>query len=85
MAIAITDNFSALCGFAAQGELVMALRTVPELEEVIGDARVEAMVTSTTESDQKAALKDAFTAVMTANEQKVTSEVLYATCPLVSC
>eukprot|EP00884_Botryococcus_braunii_P009308 jgi/Botrbrau1/18379/Bobra.0403s0003.1 len=71
MAIAITDNFSALCGFAAQGELVVALKTVPELQEVIGDDRVEAMVTATSEIDQKAALQKAFTALMTADEEKV--------------
>ena len=38
MAIAITD-FEALCGFVPHQELTEALKTVPELRELIGDVR----------------------------------------------
>jgi mannose-6-phosphate isomerase class I len=71
MAIAISDNFSALCGFAAQGELLTSMKTVPELEEIIGNERVAALTAATTESEQQAALKSAFTALMTADPQTV--------------
>ncbi len=36
MAIALTD-FEALCGFVEHGELVEALRSVPELKSVVGE------------------------------------------------
>lgn len=39
MAIAITD-FEALCGFVPHPELTEALKSVPELRELIGEVRV---------------------------------------------
>ena len=38
MAIAITD-FEALCGFVPHQELTEALKSVPELRDLIGDVR----------------------------------------------
>ncbi len=71
MAIAVGHDFSALCGFEAPAGLAAALEGTPELAGVIGPAATDALVSAApgAEADPatfKAALKVAFTALMTA-------------------
>lgn len=71
MAIAISNDFRALCGFSAQAELSEALEKTRELHEIIGSQRANALIAPQTAEDQKTALRDAFTALMTADSKKV--------------
>lgn len=70
MAIALGDDFSALCGFESPAGIAEALSKVPELRGVVGEpaaAALEAKAKRGSSSDDfKPALRDAFTALMTA-------------------
>ncbi|KAK9901534.1 hypothetical protein WJX75_001100 [Coccomyxa subellipsoidea] len=79
MAIALTD-FEALCGFVEHGELVQALASVPELRSVVGEAAAAAIEAS----GSKAALKAAFTALMTADASTVATAIQAMTKRLLS-
>lgn len=75
MALAITD-FEALCGFVSIQELSQALRSIPELAAVVGKQQSQAVHSSTSNSGAaQAALKDAFTALMTADPKSVAEHV----------
>lgn len=78
MAIAISNDFKALCGFSAQAELSEALERTQELQDIIGSQRANALMTAHTSVDQKSALRDAFTALMTADATKVGACVLFS-------
>ncbi|EIE20706.1 mannose-6-phosphate isomerase [Coccomyxa subellipsoidea C-169] len=79
MAIALTD-FEALCGFVEHDELVEALRSVPELKSVVGEAAAAAVEAS----PSKAALKAAFSALMTADASTVATAIQVMTKRLLS-
>ena len=71
MAIAVGDDFSALCGFEPPAGLAAGLEATPELAGVVGPAEAAALVAAAPAADAdpatfKAALKAAFTALMTA-------------------
>lgn len=73
MALAVTE-FEALCAFVTLEELKENLKTVPELQEVVGKEGSEAVfkVTSdATEDEKKVALRKAFTALMTRDKSSV--------------
>ncbi|DBB10958.1 TPA: hypothetical protein ACH3X3_007410 [Trebouxia sp. C0006] len=75
MALAITD-FEALCGFVSIQELSHALRSIPELAAVVGKQQSQAVHSSTSNSGAaQAALKAAFTALMTADPKSVAEQV----------
>jgi len=75
MALAITD-FEALCGFVSIQELSQVLRSIPELAAVVGKRQSQAVHSSTSNSGTaQAALKDAFTALMTADPKSVAEQV----------
>lgn len=78
MALAITD-FEALCGFVSLTELSEALQSVPELLAVIGQQHAAAIHASQHEpgssSTARQALKEAFTALMTADSNSVAEQV----------
>ena len=75
MALAITD-FEALCGFVSIQDLSHALRSIPELAAVVGKQQAQAVHSSTSNSSAaQAALKDAFTALMTADPKLVAEQV----------
>jgi mannose-6-phosphate isomerase len=73
MTIAITP-FLALCGFRPLSAIATALNTTPELAFLIPspvlDRFVHAASSSEPSKDQKAALKDLFSALMTADEPR---------------
>ena len=70
MAIALGDDFSALCGFENPSGIAEALAKVPELRGVVGEAASAALekaaAAEEAEASFKPALRDAFTALMTA-------------------
>mmetsp|Transcript_16132 Transcript_16132/g.34912 ORF Transcript_16132/g.34912 Transcript_16132/m.34912 type:complete len:460 (-) Transcript_16132:866-2245(-) len=72
MALALTD-FEALCGFARQEEVAEALRGVPELAQCVGEEATAALLRA--RGPDKQALKTAFTALMTADPDKVAAAV----------
>ena len=75
MALAITD-FEALCGFVPIHELSEALLTIPELTAVVGQQQADAIhqsCRSSTGAEQP--LKQAFTALMTADPNSVAEQV----------
>lgn len=73
MAIALGDDFSALCGFEAPAAIAEALAKVPELRGVVGEAASAALekAAANEADDFKPALREAFTALMTAEPQPV--------------
>lgn len=75
MALAITD-FEALCGFVGQRELAEALQSTPELRACVGEDNATAVYLSSSEQQGcKAALKAAFTALMTCPDDTVAEAV----------
>ena len=75
MALAITD-FEALCGFVSIQELSDALRAIPELTAVVGQQQADAIHRSCNNSTgAELALKQAFTALMTADPNSVAEQV----------
>ena len=68
MALAIED-FGALCGFVPLGELARALRDYPELAGVVGEDLCAPVLAGPPEDGEaaRAALRGAFTALMTAD------------------
>lgn len=74
MALAITD-FEALCGFVNLTELSQALQSVPELLSIVGQQHAAAVCASkdkpANSSSARQALKQAFTALMTADSSQV--------------
>jgi mannose-6-phosphate isomerase len=80
MAIAVGDDFSALCGFEGPGGLIDVVEGTPELVGVVGKEAADVLVAAAkgAESDPagfKAALKAAFTALMTAPPESYTPAV----------
>jgi len=79
MAIALGDDFSALCGFADPREIAEALAKVPELRGVVGEAASAALEKAAAAAADggggfeafKPALREAFTALMTAEPEPV--------------
>lgn len=63
-------DFEALCGFCTLDEISQQVQAHPELRECVGDASAAALVAAVgcSEARQKAALKEAFTALMTSAE-----------------
>lgn len=74
MALAIQD-FEALCGFVTTDELRTALKCVPELGGCIGAEAVSAVVRAATPEDESAALRVAFSALMTCDAGVAASAV----------
>lgn len=70
MAIAISD-FEALCGFITAPELAEVLTHYPEIHPCIGASSIESAVSSSGREQQKAELKQVFTALMTCDTAKV--------------
>jgi mannose-6-phosphate isomerase len=75
MAIALTE-FQALCGFCAHEEVLLALEGVPELRLICGEQNCDAYMSSSTFDRRKAALRNLFTALMTADKEDVESAIL---------
>jgi mannose-6-phosphate isomerase len=69
MAIALTE-FEALCGFCSNEEIKSALQEVPELRGICGERRCRAYASSSP-GGRKEALRDLFTALMTADKIQV--------------
>lgn len=74
MAVALSDDFTALAGFVSREELAAALEGVPELSEVMGRQAVESYLAAPL-SDAKSALRDLYTALMTAPADLVEAAV----------
>lgn len=79
MALALTP-FRALCGFLPLPKIATFLRTTPELGVLIPPAITTAFVTAASSSnptgpEEKAALKNLFAALMTAEEEAVKSQL----------
>ncbi|KAL3142181.1 hypothetical protein ABBQ38_002533 [Trebouxia sp. C0009 RCD-2024] len=75
MALAITD-FEALCGFVSTQDLSEALLATPELTAVVGQQRADAIHNSCKSSTgAEAALRQAFTSLMTAEPNAVAEQV----------
>lgn len=68
MAIAVGDDFSALCGFAPLTTIAAALEATPELASVVGAGPAADLTAAAAKGGEEAkpALKAAFTALMTA-------------------
>ncbi|PUZ45410.1 hypothetical protein GQ55_8G221000 [Panicum hallii var. hallii] len=77
MAVAVTE-FHALCGFAATQELKEVLRTVPEVQELVGKEESRKLL-SVKEQDGgigvRSYLKSAFTKLMVAGEEAVSEAI----------
>ncbi|TKW01504.1 hypothetical protein SEVIR_8G185400v4 [Setaria viridis] len=77
MAIAVTE-FHALCGFTATQELKEVLRTVPEVQELVGKEESRKLL-SVKEQDGgigvRSYLKSAFTKLMIASEEAVSEAI----------
>jgi len=77
MTIALTP-FEAMCGFRPSTEIASHMKTYPEISNLIGEDLVAAFVKSAEENEEgavKSALKDAFSAVMKAEKEKVAEQV----------
>ncbi|CAD6253273.1 unnamed protein product [Miscanthus lutarioriparius] len=77
MAVAVTE-FHALCGFAATPELKEVLRTVPEVQELVGKEESRKLL-GVKEQDGgigvRSYLKSAFTKLMTASDEAVSKAI----------
>ena len=71
MAIAITP-FEAMCGFRPSAEIVFFLQNVPEFAAMVGEDVCKSFIESADDPDR---LKAVFTAVMTADKDKVAQSV----------
>ena len=75
MAIALGDDFSALCGFESPAAIAEALAKVPELRGVVGEAAAFEKAAAAAQAEGagsfKPALREAFTALMTADPEPV--------------
>lgn len=80
MALAITD-FEALSSFAPHQDLQSALATVPELREAVG-AQAADDYNASTEDTRMAALRTAFTGLMTADADAVAETIAKLTARL---
>jgi mannose-6-phosphate isomerase class I len=65
MALALS-TFEALCGFVGHEDLVAAFDAVPELRDACGSAAADSYAASLEGEARRAALREAFTALMTA-------------------
>eukprot|EP01018_Ginkgo_biloba_P009005 Gb_37331 [translate_table: standard] len=78
MALALTE-FEALCGFVSAEEVKDVIRTVPEIEILLGEFRVKALLNieqnEQRKDDLKASLRSSFTQLMTLSKDTV-EEVL---------
>mmetsp|Transcript_31017 Transcript_31017/g.77707 ORF Transcript_31017/g.77707 Transcript_31017/m.77707 type:complete len:468 (-) Transcript_31017:374-1777(-) len=74
MAVALSDDFSALCGFVPAAELVAALADVPEIAQVVGRPAVDAYLAAPP-AEAKPALRALYGALMTAAPEAVTTGV----------
>eukprot|EP00271_Cylindrocystis_brebissonii_P014548 TRINITY_DN35911_c0_g1_i1.p1 TRINITY_DN35911_c0_g1~~TRINITY_DN35911_c0_g1_i1.p1 ORF type:complete len:482 (-),score=87.42 TRINITY_DN35911_c0_g1_i1:1259-2704(-) len=77
MALAVTP-FEALCAFVTMEELKESLATVPELRAIVGEAASSAVASlpaSPSEEERKAALRSAFTALMTSDKEAVAAQL----------
>jgi len=74
MALALSD-FTALCGFVETGQLTEALDSTPELRGLVGEAMASLVASSGNTSLKKTALKEAFSALMTADSAEVAAAV----------
>lgn len=70
MAIALTP-FEGLCGFRPLDEMQEFVKTIPELAAVIGQEATTAIITGT----DPLALKKAFTALMTSNQDAISEQL----------
>jgi len=80
MALAISDDFEALCSFAPLTHIAAALREVPELAELVGADHVAGLTRAAKEASGqeeagKQALRGAFSALMTAPQDAVARAV----------
>ncbi|CAL4986960.1 unnamed protein product [Urochloa decumbens] len=84
MAVAVTE-FHALCGFAETKELKEVLRTVPEVQELVGKEESRKLL-SVKEQDGgigvRSYLKSAFTKLMIASEEAVAEAIAKLKCRL---
>lgn len=70
MALALSD-FTALCGFVETPQLTAALELTPELRSLVGDAMSSLIASSDNTELRTTALKEAFSALMTADSSDV--------------
>jgi len=75
MALAISDDFAALCCFRPLPELLAMLADTPELAQLVGPALVASLGDTTTPDAGKQALRSAFTALMTSLQPAISSAV----------
>eukprot|EP01116_Phalansterium_solitarium_P009059 TRINITY_DN2306_c0_g1_i1.p1 TRINITY_DN2306_c0_g1~~TRINITY_DN2306_c0_g1_i1.p1 ORF type:complete len:421 (+),score=169.19 TRINITY_DN2306_c0_g1_i1:248-1510(+) len=78
MALAVSAVFEALCQFRPRHDICRSLQLSPELRRVVGESaacQFEGVAADADESTQKAALRALFTALMTAPEDRVRSEL----------
>ncbi len=52
MALAISDDFEALCGFAPLSTITSTLRSYPELARLVGEARISALESAHTQEEE---------------------------------
>jgi len=76
MALALTD-FKALCGFMPTTRIAEYVKAVPEFNALIDPSIVTEFLNCTfsSESEQKAVLKKFFSALMTADVTKITTQL----------
>eukprot|EP00877_Chromochloris_zofingiensis_P008455 jgi/Chrzof1/3863/Cz13g11170.t1 len=74
MALAL-EEFKALCGFVPPGELKQAFQRTPELTAVIGQDASSAVLEASDASSFQSALQQAFSALMTADDDKVSAAI----------
>jgi mannose-6-phosphate isomerase len=72
MAIALT-KFEALCGFRPITEIEYFLRSIPELQTVIGENKI-AQFNSNNEKELTTALKNCFTSLLTQYAEIISQE-----------
>ncbi|KAF5828881.1 RmlC-like cupin domain-containing protein [Dunaliella salina] len=76
MALAISDGFEALCSFRQPQAIAAQLRkTAPEVVQLLGQGAVEALESSSAQQEPKEALRNAFSALMTANPASISSAI----------
>ncbi|CAJ1400722.1 unnamed protein product [Effrenium voratum] len=72
IAIALSDDFQALCGFRAVSEIVQMLPRVPELADLIGATAVGALGAAVGDTAKEAdALRQAYSSMMHAPDEEV--------------
>lgn len=76
IAIALTDDFRALCGFRTVSEIVQILEYVPEASTIIGKDCHESLKAAIGDKEaESTALQNAYTRLMHASEKEITDQL----------